>query len=207
MLIVASRPQTTRSSVIEHIQLNLDDDDALAFHYCNYKSKESQSPENILCSLIRQVSTQSQDAFDKLRDIYDAYNQKPSAISSLRDEEVHEIKSILQELSRSFDQLWIIIDGVDECMDVRVDIAELMDELSDPTFGTIKVAVSSRPEIDLEETLGHFGKLEIAASRLDVQFYVVSALERNIRSKKLRIREAGLKEIIMERLVDGAQGM
>lgn len=199
--------QCESSSIIDHLETQLKDEDALAFHYCDYKTESSQILENIVCALIRQVATQSESAFEKLHKIYFSYQRKKSRIYSLADADIQDLIKIIQELSKCFLNVWIVIDGLDECAEGRASIAKQLDQMCDPDNGNIKIAISSRLENDLGESLKAFESLEIMASRDDILLYVLSTVQGHMDSGELPIRNMDLKATIVSRLVDGSRGM
>ncbi|KAK6531102.1 hypothetical protein TWF281_007927 [Arthrobotrys megalospora] len=194
------------SSIIESIIDELGDDDAIAFHYCDYKSKDSQVLENILSSLIMQTSKQSDVAFKKLKKLYDTHNPGGSSHLQLRDCNV-DLVNVLQQLSKPYANLTIVVDGLDECTTGRDELVRQLDRLPDTGSSRIKILVASRLEQDLENSLSAFDQIEVAASPADVQLYVASVIEDRVRTRKLKIRDPSLKDLILHRLVEGCKGI
>ncbi|EGX50328.1 hypothetical protein AOL_s00076g92 [Orbilia oligospora ATCC 24927] len=198
------------SSIIESIIDEMEDSDAIAFHYCDFKSKDSQTLDNILCSLIMQVSKQSASAFDILEEVYIKHNPDRSIGSCLGDCGVDLIQ-ILSQVSMPYANLIIVVDGLDECTN-RADLAQQLSRLPDIGPNPIKVLLCSRPEPDLENVLSAYDRIEVAASKSDVQLYVALAVEDRIRSKKLRLGrprpgKPDMKPLIIDNLVEGCKGM
>ncbi|KAF3097254.1 hypothetical protein TWF102_003923 [Orbilia oligospora] len=198
------------SSIIESIIDEMEDSDAIAFHYCDFKSKDSQTLDNILCSLIMQVSKQSASAFDILEEVYIKHNPDGSIGSCLGDCGVDLIQ-ILSQVSKPYANLIIVVDGLDECTN-RADLAQQLSRLPDIGPNPIKVLLCSRPEPDLENVLSTYDRIEVAASKSDVQLYVALAVEDRIRSKKLRLGrprpgKPDMKPLIIDSLVEGCKGM
>ncbi|KAF3224476.1 hypothetical protein TWF106_003939 [Orbilia oligospora] len=198
------------SSIIESIIDEMADGDAIAFHYCDFKSKDSQTLDNILCSLIMQASKQSTSAFDILRELYIKHDPDGSIGSCLGDCGVDLIQT-LSQISKPYANLIIVVDGLDECTN-RADLAQQLSRLPDIGPNPIKVLLCSRPEPDLENVLSTYDRVEVAASKSDVQLYVALAVEDRIRSKKLRLGrprpgKPDMKPLIIDRLVEGCEGM
>ncbi|KAK6346150.1 hypothetical protein TWF730_010482 [Orbilia blumenaviensis] len=193
------------SSIIDSIIGNLGGDDAIAFHYCDYKSKESQDLENIICSLIAQTAQQSDSAFDKLKEIYDKYDPNGSRSTRLRDCNIDLVK-VLHQLSKSYSTVSIVIDGLDECSGERGELINQLDRLPD-IGGRIKILLASRLEQEFESLLSNYRQIEIIASTADVQLYVTSVIDTRIRLGKLKLKDPALKDLISTKLVEGSKGM
>ncbi|KAK6507948.1 hypothetical protein TWF481_006367 [Arthrobotrys musiformis] len=198
------------SSIIKSVTDDLEDDEAVVFHYCDFKSQDSQALENILCSLIRQSSVQSAAAFEILRNLYHKHHTDESAASFLKDSGVDLIDTLAQ-ISKSYASLIIIIDGLDECIN-RDELIRQLDQLVNTQPSRIKVLFSSRPEPDIENALFTYDRIEVAASESDVRIYVASVIEDRIRFKKLRLGrpkqgKPDMKSLILDGLVEGCKGM
>jgi hypothetical protein len=101
----------------------------------------------------------------------------------------------------------IIIDALDECGSNRSYVVELLASLSTGNETKIKTLFTSRLETDIEVHLDSYVKVSIAATSSDLRLYVASEIENRTRKKTLRMRNPELKKEIMDRLIDGAQGM
>jgi hypothetical protein len=100
----------------------------------------------------------------------------------------------------------IIIDALDECGNDRSKVVELLASLNTDNFN-IKTLFTSRLETDIELYLESYEKISIAATSSDLKLYVASEIESRSRKKLLRTRDPDLKKEIMDRLVEGAEGM
>jgi len=113
---------------------------------------------------------------------------------------------LIRTLSTFFDEVMVIIDALDECGNDRSKVVELLASLNDDNFD-IKTLFTSRLETDIELYLDSYEKISIAATSSDLKLYVASEIESRSRKKLLRTRDPDLKKEIMDRLVDGAEGM
>jgi len=100
----------------------------------------------------------------------------------------------------------IIVDALDECGNDRSKVVELLASLNANGFN-IKTLFTSRLETDIEFHLDTYEKISIAATSSDLKLYVASEIETRSRKMSLRTRDPDLKKEIMDRLVDGAEGM
>ena len=113
---------------------------------------------------------------------------------------------LIQSLSTFFDEVMIIIDALDECGNDRSRVVELLAILNAEGFN-IKTLFTSRLETDIEVHLESYEKISIAATSSDLKLYVASEIESRSRKRLLRTRNPDLKKEIMDRLVEGAEGM
>lgn len=113
---------------------------------------------------------------------------------------------LIQSLSQFFDEVMIIIDALDECGNDRSKVVELLAILNADGFN-IKTLFTSRLETDIEVHLQSYEKISIAATSSDLKLYVASEIESRSRKRLLRTRDPDLKKEIMDRLVEGAEGM
>jgi hypothetical protein len=100
----------------------------------------------------------------------------------------------------------IIIDGLDEIAHRREKVTRDLSSLNSES-GRIKTLLASRPEVDLSYELEDFVHVSIAAMSNDLRLYVASEIERRMKERRLHIRDPNLKDHIMTRLAEGADGM
>ncbi len=178
---------------------------AVAFFYCDYKNTATQDPRNILGPLGCQLALQDEQRFEKLRTFHEKHNplDRPSIDFSLED-----LRDLLVEMASSFNTALIIVDALDECGVQTKSVARLLSGLNDSgEAGNIKTLFLSRNEQEIREALDGYNQLSIAARTSDLRLFVGAEIERRIRKKDLRIKDESLKQDIMERLVEGADGM
>ena len=193
------------SSIIQEVLAKKSDRVALAFFYCDYKDIATQQPANILGSLARQISLQDEQAFDRLKALYERHlpDTRESQEYSPRD-----LCNLILEMASFFDSIMIIVDALDECGTNTDSVVRLLTSLNSPSeSNTVKTLFLSRDEIDIRELLEDYAQVSIAAQSSDLGLYVAAEIELRVRERKLRIKDLSLKEYIKERLVDGAAGM
>ena len=92
---------------------------------------------------------------------------------------------------------------LDECGSPgnRAQLVRVLSTLHEESEGHIRVLVISRAEPDIREGLHTYAPISIAAASEDLQIYV------NARLSRLNMRNASLKEEIMDVLIHHADGM
>ena len=176
----------------------------LAYFYCDYKDTSTLDLVNILSSIVKQFALQYEQCFEKLEAFHKVYHpvEKPPTPFTFEG-----LRLLLQEMTDCFEHALVIVDALDECRQARSSIVEVLASLNIAGETTIKTLFTSRRETDLELHLSDYEQVSIAANKIDLQLYVAYEIEARIRKRKLRLRDPGLKNVIMERLIEGAQGM
>ncbi|KAI1413183.1 ankyrin repeat-containing domain protein [Hypoxylon sp. FL1857] len=183
-----------------------DDKVASAYFFCTYKDSKTHLARNILSSLASQIARQNEEAFQILEEYYEelrSYKHLPG------DPSPDRLLDVLARMSSFFDQVFVVVDGLDEC-DIHIEeVVENLLELSTRrSDGIITTALLSRDELQIRLQLeADFKHVDVAAHTEDIQLYVASELEKRTSSKKLKLRDLSLKDQIMIQLVNGAKGM
>ncbi|KAG9501580.1 hypothetical protein J7337_007271 [Fusarium musae] len=116
---------------------------------------------------------------------------------------------ILHRICACFTRVYIVVDGIDECDNrVEANVKCLAELALSQGNNVINMALFSRDESIMRTRLEKdFPHVEIEAHTEDLQLYVASELSERIASKRLRLRDPNLKDLVMTRLVREAKGM
>ncbi|KAF2260870.1 ankyrin [Lojkania enalia] len=118
----------------------------------------------------------------------------------------HALRELIRDMAQHFEDVAILVDGLDECGKFTVQVVELLVNLSTIT-PNIKSLFLSRDELHIRDNLEEYVQVSIAAKSSDLKLYVASDIEQRIRTKRLRLKSNELRQHIMEKLVNGADGM
>ncbi|KAL1615362.1 hypothetical protein SLS56_011844, partial [Neofusicoccum ribis] len=173
---------------------------AVAFFFCEYGNRATQTTRQILGSIARQLAVQNTDSFAVLEEFHNMHDGSHDFSKICNDSEWVEL---IQDLSTNFDITTIIIDGLDECLDDRSEIVRNLAMLS--SRGSIKTLFASREELDIKQDLSAFESLSIAADRADVRLYVAAHLDS--RFKRMTSKDPKLRQDILDSLVDRSEGI
>lgn len=179
---------------------------ALAYFFCTYRDANTQQSTSILSSLCSQLARQNENAFQILQE----YHHELTPERQLQAQpSTKKLIKVLRKMSFSFDRVYLIVDGLDECAQQVEDCVEsLAALLPSPQDETLNLALLSRDEIPIREIVGdQFQNVEIEAHTEDIDRYVAHELDQRIDLGKLRLNDLALKDKIRRRLVDGAKGM
>lgn len=175
-----------------------------AFFFCDYKNDETLKTSNIIGAMASQLARQKNEAFDLLQDYYDSLHP---ADSLPKKADADDLRALVGKMGEEFDQVLIVVDGIDECGDSMDEIAETLSDLVDDSQ-VMSLAIFSRDEAGIRRQLDDsFKSIPIAARSKDIELYARAELESLISRGRLRVTNISLKDDIREALVDQAQGM
>lgn len=110
-------------------------------------------------------------------------------------------------MAELFDQIMIVVDGLDECSDKADDVVDILLEVADYSE-RLPMALLSRDHLNIRDCLEpEFDIAPIAADTTDLKRYVGAELEQRIKGRRLQLSDMSMKEEIPEVLVSRAQGM
>ena len=173
-----------------------------AYFYIRHDDKESHKPSSVLGSLISQLARHNREA---LADLMKLYTQHQTQGLVAPDEE--DLKQKIHEISQHFTEVYIMIDGLDECGSPydanRKRLVKAIAELHTIKEGSVRTLVFSRKESDIEKEFVRmqFHTVSIAATSDDLRLFA------NAWSGELDVHSEGLKAEIIDVLVNQANGM
>ncbi|KAI4219647.1 MAG: hypothetical protein L6R36_008178 [Xanthoria steineri] len=173
-----------------------------AYFYVRHDDKESHKPPSVLGSLISQLARHNREA---LADVMRLYTQHQTHGFVAPDEE--DLKQKLHEISQHFTEVYIMIDGLDECGSPydadRRRLVKAIAELHTIKEVSVRTLVFSRKESDIEKEFVRmqFHTVSIAATSGDLRLFA------NAWSGELDVHSEGLKAEIIYALVTQARGM
>ncbi|KAH6989799.1 hypothetical protein BKA56DRAFT_259996 [Ilyonectria sp. MPI-CAGE-AT-0026] len=159
------------SIVINELTSRFGNDDSfgIAYIYCNFRRKHSQTAEDLLANLLRQLAQNRQSLPKSVHSLYDdCKGQRPS---------VDEISTTLQSASEMYSKVYLVIDALDECETLegcRSTFLEAIFDLQAKCKANVFATSRFIPEI-MEEFDGCV-QLEIHAKAEDVGLYVDSRM-------------------------------
>ncbi|KAF2805569.1 uncharacterized protein BDZ99DRAFT_450202, partial [Mytilinidion resinicola] len=182
---------------------------AVAYFYCDYKSKDRQDPILILGSLATQLARQKEEAYSLLGGLFAAYHPKDESPSH---PELEHLTDVLQRMAALFDDVSIVVDALDECLDDSETVVNSLVSLNAGHTSNIRTLFLSRDEVDIRQLLigREYIEVPIVAQSDDLKAYVAAEIvtrERMIGRKRLRLGSSELKEHISKTLVERAKGM
>jgi hypothetical protein len=178
----------------------------VCYFYCDYKDVEKQKPVNILGAIAVQLALRSELAFGSL----EQYHQKlhPGPFTELTPNP-EDLCRVVEQMMQEFDSTTLVVDGLDECLQQAPVVTSLLVSLQATGADKVRVALISRDEQYIRNVVDQakFSSLSIAADKTDLSLYVAAEMKQRMADGRLRVNNKDLEELIIERLVNEAQGI
>ncbi|KAJ4353488.1 uncharacterized protein N0V89_005218 [Didymosphaeria variabile] len=174
-----------------------------AHFYFNYKDNHEEGPELMLRSLIGQLSkycVQMPGCFDWLFALRERMGPRP----------LHEFVEVLQELILEFPQVFILIEGLDECLQ-RPELLSVLLPIITRQSPNLHLLMISRHDMEFQDFLESFSnkentaRLEIGPHHQDIRQYIRHRLSSESRFRKWA-GDAELRQEIEDHLVEKTDG-
>ncbi|KAI0445184.1 hypothetical protein F4803DRAFT_193342 [Xylaria telfairii] len=176
----------------------------VAFFFCDYKDPEAVILSNILGAIASQLARQNSQSFDILKELFESLHPQ-NALAKSPDSDI--LQDCLEKIFKCFDQIILIVDGLDECGDNTDEVTQALADIVDYS-PNVTMALASRDEYNIAVKLrDSFTKIYVGARKEDILLYVASEIDRRVKDGRLRITNAELKGEIISKLSGEAEGM
>jgi hypothetical protein len=175
------------------------------YFYFDFNDVEKQRHENMVRSLITQLSLRSKSTHQALGTLFSSCsdgNQQPAAGALL---------VTLQHMVQEFDEIYIILDALDECRERKELLADI-NEVAGWELGKLHMLVTSRKERDIEGSLRNLiGTQETiciqnAIIHDDIRTYIHERLQTDPGLQRWR-KQPNVQKEVETALVDKSNGM
>ena len=185
----------------------------MAYFYFDFKDLNKQTCQDLLRSLVSQLSTHSSSCCRVLHRVYEIHKdgtQQPS------DDALKEcLKNMLRILAQG--PIFIILDALDECPNSsglpspRNEVLQLVKELVDLRLNRLYICTTSRPEVDIRAVLEPLAFRSVSLHDEGGQQTDISAYVRSVvnfpPSAAMRRWRADDRRLVIETLTERADGM
>jgi hypothetical protein len=184
---------------------------AMAYFYFDFGDVDKQKLQNLLPSLLIQLSAWSDSCCDTLSDLYSSHAR------GVRKPNDRAMIECLKEMLTLNEQcpIYIILDAIDECPlrssvgSPREEVLDFIDELVGLHLANVHICVTSRPEVDIQAILGPLTSHPVSlhnqsGQKQDIADYVKSFVETDRRMKRWRYED---KDLVIKTLPEKADGM
>lgn len=178
--------------------------EAVAYFYCDYADHRTLETCNILGTILLQLirtKTIPEPLMAMIRQSYE---------DGLRTPETRELIAIIGAAVELFPEIFIIIDGLDECKkNVWQDVLILIKDLIQKGTPCVKFFVSCREEDQILQGLAQYFHIQISTEAVsrDISAFIQGAVRSRLDSGDLRIYNPTLEKDITHKLEAKAQGM
>ncbi|RYP56614.1 hypothetical protein DL771_011735 [Monosporascus sp. 5C6A] len=182
-------------------------DIGLAYFFCDQNRRSHQDPLSVLCSLVRQLSV-TRDHKNIMTCTEEIYSKKQMAGFASNRLKWDECLSLLIQLTNTYEETCIVIDGLDECdKDTRYKLFDIIQQLTRQSSGMVKLFVASRDDEDIKHQYMNGRDLLISSTdnQADIAKFVTSKIEENRWCKQNLSR--GVRNEILTAFSEKSQGM
>lgn len=142
-------------------------DIGIAYIYCNFRRWDEQKADDLLASLLKQLSQGRSYLPAHVKALYEKHKDKRTRPS------FDEISSALQSVSAMYSKVIIIVDALDECQPSDGCRSKLLSHIFSLQADNVgSFFATSRPIPDIERYFKECLRLEIIANDEDVRRYV-----------------------------------
>jgi hypothetical protein len=142
-------------------------DIGIAYLYCNFRRRDEQKVEDLLGSLLKQLSQARSSLPDRVKTLYDQHKNKRTRPS------FDEVSRALQSVAFQYSSVFIIVDALDECQVDGGCRAKFLSELfSLQAKCRVNLFATSRFIPEITEKFEGSMSLEIRASEQDIRRYM-----------------------------------
>lgn len=171
-------------------------DVGIAYIYCNFNRQDEQKAQDLLSSLLKQLSQKRASVPDAVNDLYKRY--KTASTRPRFD----EISKALRSVVSTYSDVFIVVDAIDECESTC--LSRVLGEIMKiHASGGVNVFATSRP-MEINNLFKRGAVLEIQAHEDDVRRFLDGNM---FRLPGFVSRNAALQEEIMTVISCHVQGM
>lgn len=193
----------SRSTIIENITHHWKSDPyfAVAYFYFDFHNNEKQKYENLLRSLVVQLSMQAMKIPDCVEALF-SHNQ-----NGLKQPSTTALMDTLRIIVQGFQGVFIVIDALDECED-RTNLLEHVESIFNWQLDHLHILFTSRREKEIEDSFEPLAVTQIPIRSdnvdSDIRTHIRDRLQKDARLKRW---PASVKLEIEDALMSKADGM
>ena len=183
---------------------------SMAFFYCDFREEQKKDLRGLLSSLLVQLCHQSDSYCDVLSRFYSEHANGSRYPGD--DALVGCLKDLLKLPGHA--PVYLIVDALDECPNTssipspRSDVLNLIEELIKSEIPNLRICVTSRPEMDIEDalyplTLRSISLHDERGQKNDIEEYIMSVINTDPKNKRWKAEDKQLVIDILTRKADG----
>ena len=186
---------------------------SMAYFYFDFRDLDKKARRNLLPSLLMQLSSRFDpfcDVFSRLHKVHDNGERQPNESALMQC-----LKEMLTLPSQR--PVYLIMDALDECPNTsgfpsaRKQVLDLVKDLVGLQLPNLHICVTSRPEVDISETLESLASHAVSlqdenGQKKDIADYIRSVVHSGSSTFMRRWRQED-KEHVIKELSENADGM
>ena len=171
----------------------------LAYLYCAFDRQIEQTIQNLLASLIKQLSKGQPSLPDGVKELFykhERHNTRPS---------FDELSETFLAVTSMHKKVFIVVDALDECQSSDGRLRQLLSEIfALQSKANINFLATSRPIPEIENQFTACITQTILASEEDIRSYIAGHIDR---LPEFVIEDLALQEEIKVKIIEAAVGM
>lgn len=171
----------------------------IGYLYCNFRESNEQKAEDLLLSLLKQLSQQRSSLPESVKVLYKHYKEKGTRPP------FNEISRVLQSVGSVYSRVFIVVDALDECQASDGCRARFLSEIFHlQATAKANLFATSRFIPEISEKFEGSISLEIRATEQDVRSYIDGHMSH---LPSFVGRNLDLQEEIKKEIVESVDGM
>ncbi|OGE49580.1 hypothetical protein PENARI_c020G07591 [Penicillium arizonense] len=171
----------------------------IAYIYFNFRQKQQQRREDLVSSLLKQLSQGWPSLPDRVENLYNKHTRKKTRPS------FDELCKALLYVAALYSKTFIIVDALDECEVSDGCLSSLLSEIfALQSKAAVNLFATSRPIPEIEERFDGCTLHHISASEEDIRSYLNSHMTR---LPEFVLENPELQERVKAGIIDAADGM
>jgi len=187
----------------------MDSFSVVVFWYFSFADEKTKSVRNFLCSIVRDLCSQTLHLPDVVLDSYARHNNGQQGATT------KDLLHMFQALAPGFDHVYLIGDALDECPQselCRDDLLNGIHEIADSNLDCLHFLTTSRDEVDIRLSFRRLQRPDrsfavLEAKGICVQEDIKKFLESQLQDDKYAKWSSAEKDNVITTLADQADGM
>jgi hypothetical protein len=168
----------------------------VSYVYLDYADRQTQTIENIMTSLIKQLSLWKKSCKDVERLYVQCHKGKSRP-------DLSRLETTLRAICNRFERVFFILDALDECEDKTLSL--LLEQLEGLDKSRCRIFLTSRPHLQLN--FRDWPQIAIKAHESDIRLLIQKRIKNEAGLSELVNDNDDLKRTIVDKIIQNAKDM
>lgn len=148
------------------------EDIGVAYMYCDYADRDNQTAENIIATLVKQLSLQKPSSLGYIWKLYEQCNRGKIRPDATR------LTETMKNICTGYRQIYVVIDALDECDEKsRKSILAQFDKVD---HSVARFFLTSRPHLtEMQRKFSELPQVKIKAEASDIREFILNNIREN----------------------------
>jgi len=148
------------------------EDIGVTYMYCDYADRDNQTAENILASLVKQLTLRKPSMLAYIQRLYEECDR-----GKIRPD-ITKLTEALRNLCTGYKRIYVVIDALDECDEKSR--KSLLAQFNKVDQSVARFFLTSRPHLsEMQKKFEGFPQVEIKAKNSDIREFILSNIREN----------------------------